>query len=431
MSNQDSSQYHYWAFISYSSKDKVWGQWLHRAIETYGIPAEFVEHHQTPSGHLAPKRFHPVFRDRDELPASADLGAVIKEALCASHYLIVICSPNAAQSYWVNAEIETFLALGRRDHILAIIVDGEPNAGDTRECFPPALRQFEPIAADARPEGDGKRNATLKLLAGMLGVSFDSLKHRDNQRRRRRLLVAGGTMGLLIALFVTLMGVAVYQGHLAEQRKQTVETAAQKVIDARQREDEATQKALAAKKNEEEAPQKAEEEKSKNEQHRYAADMLEIQEAWKQGNRSRLLTLLEGQRPERTGGADLRGFEWYYWWRQSHSELLSLKGQSRNVTSVCYSPDGKYLFSVGDLVEVWDAITGKELFTLKGQTGIKIICFSPDGKRLAAGGRDRNIKIRDAKSGRELLTITGYAGTVNSISFSPDGRRLASGMCEW
>src|SRR5438128_5121839 len=93
--------YRYWAFISYSSKDAAWARWLHRAIETYGIPAQLVSHH-TPVGEPAPKRFHPLFRDRDELPASTDLGAQVKNALRASRFLIVVCSPTAAQSRWVN-----------------------------------------------------------------------------------------------------------------------------------------------------------------------------------------------------------------------------------------------------------------------------------------------------------------------------------------
>jgi len=203
------SDYRYWAFISYSSKDKAWGRWLHRAIETYGIPAQLVSH-PTPAGHPAPRRFHPLFRDRDELPASADLGAQIEEALRASRYLIVVCSRHAAQSRWVNKEIETFQKFDRHGRILAIIVDGEPNAGDERECFPPALRQFEPIAADARPQGDGKTNAKLRLLAGMLGVSFDALKQRDAHRQIRRLQLAVSAALLVV---ISLAGMAWYSNH--------------------------------------------------------------------------------------------------------------------------------------------------------------------------------------------------------------------------
>lgn len=186
MSDADLASYRYWAFISYSSKDKHWAQWLHRAIETYSIPARLV-HHPTPAGEPAPKRFKPLFHDRAELAASDDLGAEIQAALEASRYLIVVCSPHAARSRWVNKEVQTFQRLGHTRRLLALIVSGEPNVGDDQECFPPALRAIEPIAADARPDGDGKLNAKLKLLAGMLGVGFDALKQRDAQRRLRRL----------------------------------------------------------------------------------------------------------------------------------------------------------------------------------------------------------------------------------------------------
>jgi len=92
-----------------------------------------------------PKKIFPVFRDREELPTSADLSQQINLALRQSRYLIVICSPHAATSIWVNEEIKYFKALGRENQILAVIVDGEPNASDKPdsplpECFPPALR---------------------------------------------------------------------------------------------------------------------------------------------------------------------------------------------------------------------------------------------------------------------------------------------------
>lgn len=198
--------YRYWAFISYSSKDRSWARWLHRAIETYGIPVQLVSR-PTPAGEPAPKRFQPLFHDRAELPASADLSAEIEDALRASRYLIVVCSPNAARSKWVNREIETFQQLGRSERLLTVIVDGEPNVGDERECFPPAVRAIEPIAADARREGDGKGDAKLKLLAGMLGISLDALKQRSNHRRIRRLQAAVAIVSILALGFA---GLAVY-----------------------------------------------------------------------------------------------------------------------------------------------------------------------------------------------------------------------------
>ena len=177
-----SEQYKYRAFISYSHADEKWAAWLHRALETYKLPKHIVGK-ATDYGPV-PERIAPVFRDRDELATSTELGGVLTEALEQSACLVVICSPNAAQSRWTNEEILTYKRLGRSDRIFCLIVDGEPGASQFEEtaefeCFPEALRyqmgpdgeltdkRSEPIAADARPGKDNKKNAKLKLIAGM------------------------------------------------------------------------------------------------------------------------------------------------------------------------------------------------------------------------------------------------------------------------
>ena len=77
-----------------------------------------------------PAKLFPVFRDREELSSSSDLNEQIKAALAQSADLIVICSPNSANSHWVNEEILAFKRMGREDRVLALIVDGEPDAAD-------------------------------------------------------------------------------------------------------------------------------------------------------------------------------------------------------------------------------------------------------------------------------------------------------------
>jgi hypothetical protein len=195
--------YKYKAFISYSHSDEKWATWLHKALETYKVPANIIGR-ETRMGKIPP-RLHPIFRDRDELPSATNLGELLTQSLADSATQIVICSPASAQSRWVNEEILTFKRLGRSDRIFCLIIDGEPGATDKpgqeeQECFPPALRYeigddgelsdvlAEPIAADARLEGDGKVNARLKLISGMLGVGFDALKQREQNRRQRRML---------------------------------------------------------------------------------------------------------------------------------------------------------------------------------------------------------------------------------------------------
>ncbi len=207
--------FRYRAFISYSHGDEKWARWLHRGLESYRLPKGVVGR-ETAFG-AVPHRFAPVFRDREELATATNLGATLLAALEQSACQIVVCSPRAAKSRWVNEEILTFKRLGREDRIFCLIVDGEPGASQhagraDEECFPDALiyrlgadgaltgERGEPIAADVRPRKDRPHTAMLKLLAGMLGIGLDELRRRDASRQRRRTaaLVTASIAGMLI-----------------------------------------------------------------------------------------------------------------------------------------------------------------------------------------------------------------------------------------
>lgn len=180
----------YWAFLSYSRRDERRARALHRQLEAYRIPPE------ARSPELPGSRLRPVFRDDDELAASGDLGGRLRTALDHSRHLVVLASPAAAASRWVDAEIRHFVDAGRAGDVLVLVVGGEPPA------LPPALTggESEPLWLDARGRTTS-RKTFLRLVAGMLGIGFDQLWRRD--RRRRRRLVAAWTAGTLVlgALF--------------------------------------------------------------------------------------------------------------------------------------------------------------------------------------------------------------------------------------
>lgn len=221
----------YSAFISYNHRDKRWATWLHRALEQYRIP-NHLRGREGPFGPIG-DRLPPVFRDRDELATSADLAESVKQALGEAETLVVVCSPDAARSRWVDEEVRTFIALGRRDKIRLIIVDGEPHSADPeRECLPPAIRAMdaEPLAADVRPGQDGRAAARLKLIAGILELPYDELRQREAQRRQKRLaaIAIASTIGFLLmgglAVYALLTRAeAVRQHELAQQRTLTAE----------------------------------------------------------------------------------------------------------------------------------------------------------------------------------------------------------------
>jgi tetratricopeptide (TPR) repeat protein len=222
----------YSAFISYNHRDRVWAIWLHRALERYSVPARLIGR-EAPWGKIG-QRLPPVFRDRDELATSSDLAASVKAALAESATLVVICSPNSAKSQWVDEEIKTFIAAGREKFIRLIIIDGEPHSSDpARECLPPSLMRDgapEPLAADARKEGDGREAAKLKLLAGILDVPYDELRQREAARRHKRLvaIALAASVGFFVMAGLTIFALisradAIQQRQLAERRTITAE----------------------------------------------------------------------------------------------------------------------------------------------------------------------------------------------------------------
>lgn len=222
------SEFRYKAFISYSHQDASWGAWLQKALEGYRVPRRLVG---TPGPFGAiPRRLAPVFRDREDLSSAADLSGQVKESLRASETLVVICSPAAARSEWVNQEIRHFIELGREDRIFALIVGGEPQAQDPDlRCFPTALTEGrdgtrrEPLAADTRKWADGKQLAKLKLVAGILGIPLDSLRRRDMQRRQRVWMVSmAGVLSVALAMGV-LAVIAIKARNAAENRREQAE----------------------------------------------------------------------------------------------------------------------------------------------------------------------------------------------------------------
>lgn len=123
----------YRAFLSYSHRDHRWGKWLHAALEGYHIDKDLVGRETTAGA--VPKTLRPIFRDRDDFSAGHSLSEQTLAALEASQFLVVLCSPNAAKSQYVNEEIRRFKTLGHAGGVIPVIVDGEPGDPE-RECFP-------------------------------------------------------------------------------------------------------------------------------------------------------------------------------------------------------------------------------------------------------------------------------------------------------
>lgn len=200
----------YFAFISYNSKDTAWGKRLQKKLEHYRMPSTLCSQHGWKRNPVSPVFFAPT----DIQPGG--LSEELQERLKASQHLIVICSPNSAQSKWVGKEIEFFHSLGRTENIHFFIVEGTPHSGDPEtECFNPVIEQLdlpEILGANIHEKIHrwpwlNRERAYVQLVSKLLGVEFDTIWQRHKRQLIRKAVAwTLGILAVLAALIVVWRG---------------------------------------------------------------------------------------------------------------------------------------------------------------------------------------------------------------------------------
>ena len=370
------NRYKYYAFISYNHKDKTWAKWVQHEMEYYKLPSVLNGREDLP------KSFRPVFRDEDEL-AGGELSPQISEALAASEYLIVICSPNSASSDYVNNEILEFISIGKtrnsdyRRRIFPFIVEGKPHQEketNAEECFPKSIRGFskdpkEPIELIAgNVNATGRNQAFMKILAGTLhdkNVRFSELWDRYENDK------------------------------LEEEARKKEEYDKMFRINARFISEKATQLVMSG--------------------DSYLARKLLLEFLPRDFQDTDQPIVVDVERALRGAVLDTTVF----------------RDHERNVNSAEFSPDetGKYIVSSSrdSTIRIWDSMSGECIHVLRGHEGfVNQASFSPDGKTIASVSNDKSVRIWDAQSGQCIRTLNGHARAVKSILFSLDGKYAIS-----
>ena len=201
-------EYKYYAFISYKREEEKQAKWLQNKLEHYKLPT--VVRTENPS---LPETIYPIFRDTTDLSGGFLAGA-IEDALKSSKYLIVVCSPRAAQSQWVCKEVQYFIDSGREKYIIPFIIDGEPNSKNiAEECFPKNLRNLsgEKEILGINISEMGRDAAAIKVVARMFDLRFDTLWQRyERSKKIKRIQLY--CLSLLVAIIGLVVGaIFIYQ----------------------------------------------------------------------------------------------------------------------------------------------------------------------------------------------------------------------------
>lgn len=118
-------------------------------------------------------------------------------------------------------------------------------------------------------------------------------------------------------------------------------------------------------------------------------------------------------------------------WNNKGQELRTYKSEYRDYRQVYLSPDGSQILAVfcTESMDAWilDVMTGKKLFTLKGQKKpLSTAKYSPDSKTIASATEDGRLNLWDAKSGKLLRQWKAHKAAIVSLDFSPDSKYVAT-----
>jgi WD40 repeat protein len=441
----------YDAFISYSRKDKAFAMALERALESY----------RPPRGLQVPRRHLAIFRDEEDF-TGVEYNRSLGEHLERSAKLIVICSPHARRSSYVNDELRRFAQLHGAENIIPILLSGIPNnearpGQEEERAFPDALVELMrmPLAAsylgfDAgkdKPHKRAFRGPWYTILANIYGVSRAELEQRDRKRTARRRQIATAITAGVMSLLVAALVVTLIFWRRAEMRGD-IALSRQLALQARSRMDDRIDLALLL--------SLAGYQTSNTREARgslvaalTATPRLKRLFHTQVASLAFAVALSPDGKVLASGGCaryaenqvDCIEGEIRLWDVETGLPLRPpMRGHTNRIDSLAFQSGGQTLASSsaydGSLIE-WDVKTGQPVEQLKTGEELFTSEFSPDGRWLALGGHDGTVVIWDlarrqpvSKPVPAFFSTDPMGDAVSELAFSKDGQLLVVGSTQ-
>ncbi len=406
----------YKAFISYShAADNQLAPALQSALHEFAKPFYRL-------------RAMRVFRDRTGLLLTPKLWPSIRQALTESEYFILLASPNAAASRWVQTEIDEWLSLNDNalEKFVIVLTDGtvswNNSANDfdwnTTDALPVNLkRKFlqEPHYLDLRWAKEAS-NLSLRhpqflddvgtLAATLQGKPRDLMVGKDIQQHRIFKMVASTVAILLLGLFVVASGAAYYaneQRKDAERQKDEANKQRQSALEAVKKERTAAENERVARANEGEQRKRAESASENEKRARQQAEVRRRDAEWKSKIAVARQVAAQAQAQQRSGQYD---------YLLERSTLLAIESMRRYPTV-----DAQQVLHMGL------TLIPPLVHTFRGDADMSASTLSPDAQYLATANRS-GIKIYLLNSGRQFRFFeTPYA---SQVRFSADSKYLSA-----
>lgn len=425
------------------------------SLATPGYDA-FISYSHAADGRLAPalqrglqslskpwyqRRALRVFRDKTSLSATPQLWPSIEAALSRSRYFLLLASPEAASSHWIDQEVRWWRAQRSHDTLLIALTAGElrwdEGAGDfDSNAIPPGLRGWfpaEPLWIDLRgmrgERGLSMRNPRFRdgvgsLAAPLHGLPKDELIGEDISQHRRAVRLARAAVATLVLLLVAaVVGgvIALAQRNRAEDEKAL---AFARELAAESSAQESTDPELALLLGAEAVRTKAIPETEDALRAALAGDHLR---AVISAGERRLNDVEFSPDGETVLAAGDDGWARIFA-ASSGASMEAFRAGPPGFTHAAFAGQGDLVLTTNErsASKLWDAATGRLVRALPDQgESVRSGAISPDGELIATAGA-RGIHLW-TRGGRSRGVIGSPRDPIESMAFSPDGKLLASG----